>query len=64
MVLQINNHLKINLNKLNPNQTIQFSLDKTNNKIIEFIYQISNTEKIYLNRNVEKDIFNFSITSS
>ena len=54
---------KINLNKLNPNQTIQFSLDKTNNKIIEFIYQISNTEKIYLNRNVEKDIFSEEIIS-
>jgi len=54
---------KINLNKLNPNQTIQFSLDKTNNKIVEFIYQISNTEKIYLSRNIEKDIFSEEIIS-
>ena len=33
---------KINLNKLNTNQIIQFSLDKTNNKISEFTFQISN----------------------
>ena len=35
---------KINLNKLNTKQIIQFSLDKTNNKIEEFIYQTSNTQ--------------------
>mgnify|MGYP003985696791 FL=1 len=39
---------KINLNKLNSKQSIQFSLDQTNNKIKEFSFQISNTEKIYL----------------
>jgi len=52
---------KINLNKLNTKQIIQFSLDKTNNKITEFIYQISNTEKIYLKRNIQKDVFNEEI---
>ena len=52
---------KINLNKLNTKQVIQFSLDKTNNKITEFIYQISNTEKIYLKRNIQKDVFNEEI---
>ena len=35
----------INLNKLNTKQIIYFSLDKTNNKIVEFTYQISNTQK-------------------
>ncbi len=54
---------KINLNKLNTKQIIQFSLDKTNNKIDEFIYQISNTQKIYLKRNIEEDIFNKEILS-
>ena len=49
---------KINLNKLNTKQIIQFSLDKTNNKIEEFIYQTSNTQKIYLKRNVIGDNFN------
>ena len=52
---------KINLNKLNTKQVIQFSLDKTNNKITEFTYQISNTEKIYLKRNIQKDTFNEEI---
>ena len=58
-IIKIKNSLnkKVNLNKLNTKQIIQFSLDKTNNKIEEFIYQISNTQKIYLKRNVEKDSF-------
>ena len=43
---------KINLNKLNSKQSIQFSLDQTNNKIKEFSFQISNTEKIYLKKDV------------
>mgnify|MGYP003974329065 CR=1 FL=1 len=41
---------KINVNKLNTNQKIQISLDQTNNKIKEFIFHISNTEKIILLR--------------
>ena len=41
---------KINLNKLNTKQSILISLDQTNNKIDEFIFQISNTEKIFLKR--------------
>ncbi|WP_440933268.1 peptidoglycan DD-metalloendopeptidase family protein [Candidatus Pelagibacter sp.] len=54
---------KINLNKLNTKQIIQFSLDKTNNKIEEFIYQISNTQKIYLKRNSKGDSFDKEIVS-
>ncbi len=54
---------KININKLNTKQTIQFSLDKTNNKIDEFTFQISNTQKIYLKRNTENDTFNEEILS-
>ena len=41
---------KVNINKLNTNQKIQIILDKTNNKIKEFVFQISNTEKIYLSK--------------
>ena len=52
---------KINLNKLNTKQTIQFSLDKTNNKINEFSIQVSNTQKINLIRNIETDNFNDEI---
>ena len=54
---------KVNLNKLNTKQIIQFSLDKTNNKIVEFTYQVSNTKKIYLKRSIEKDNFNEEILS-
>ena len=47
---------KININKLNTNQKIQITIDQTNNKIKEFIFEISNTEKIYLSReNANKD---------
>ena len=52
---------KVNLNKLNTKQSIQINLDQTNNKIKEFVFQISNTEKIYLKRNVNKNIFSQEI---
>ena len=52
---------KVNLNKLNTQQIINFSLDRTSNKITEFTYQISNTQKIVLIRNVENDNFNKEI---
>jgi len=52
---------KININKLNTNQKIQITLDQTNNKIKEFIFQISNTEKIYLSKNSEDIKFNKKI---
>ena len=51
------------INKLNTKQIIQFSLDKTNNKISEFTFQISNTQKIFLERNIENDKFNEEILS-
>ena len=54
---------KVNLNKLNTKQQIQFSIDKTNNKIEEFVYQISNTQKIYLKRNLVNDNFDNEILS-
>ena len=44
---------KINLNKLNVNQKFQFTIDQTNSLIKEFIFQVSNTEKIYLTREKE-----------
>ena len=49
---------KFNIDKLNTNQKIQIVLDKTNNKIKEFIFQISNTEKIYLSKNIGDLKFN------
>ena len=49
-ILEIKESLikKVNINKLNTNQRIQIIVDQTNNKIKEFIFQISNTEKIFL----------------
>ena len=52
---------KINLNKLNTNQILQFSLDKTINKINEFSFQFSNTQKINLKRDYKNDGFNEEI---
>ncbi len=48
---------KINLNRLNINQKIKFTLDQSQNVIKDFVFQISNTEKIYLTKNVESDEF-------
>ena len=64
-ILKIKNSLKdkVNLNKLNTKQIIQFNLDKTNNKISEFVYQTSNTQKIFLKRNIESDKFKEEIIS-
>jgi murein DD-endopeptidase MepM/ murein hydrolase activator NlpD len=52
---------KININKLNTNQKIQITLDQTNNRINEFIFQISNTEKINLSRKDYDTKFNQEI---
>jgi murein DD-endopeptidase MepM/ murein hydrolase activator NlpD len=52
---------KFNINNLNTNQRIQIVLDQTNNKIKRFIFQISNTEKIYLSKNSEESKFNEKI---
>ena len=54
---------KVNLNKLNTKQTIHFSLDKTNDKVTEFTYQISNKQKILLKRNIEMDTFSEELLS-
>ena len=63
MFIKENLSKKVNLNRLNTKQSIQISLDQTNNKIKEFIFQISNTEKIYLKRNIEEDKFTQEILS-
>ncbi len=64
-ILKIKNSLKdkVNLNKLNTKQIIQINLDKTSNKISEFVYQTSNTQKIFLKRNIESDKFKEEILS-
>ena len=47
----------MDFNKLNTKQIIEFSLDKTTNKIEEFSFQVSSTQKINLTRNLENDNF-------
>ena len=52
---------KINIDKLNTNQKIQISLDQTNNTIKEFIFHVSNTERIVLSRKDQETKFNQKI---
>ena len=52
---KINN--KVNLNKLNTNQKIHFTIDQTDNSIQEFIFQISNKERIILTQDTAKKNF-------
>ena len=52
---------KINLNRLNTNQKIYLTIDQSNNKVKDFIFQISNKERILLTRNEKKDNFNQEI---
>ena len=47
----------VNINKLNTNQSLDFTIDQSNNQIKEFTFQISNTEKIYLTKNDKADDF-------
>ena len=48
---------KINLNNLNTNQKIFFTIDQTNDSIKEFLFQISNKEKIILTQDLENKNF-------
>ena len=52
---------KININRLKTNQQIQLIIDQKNNLVKEFIFKISNTEKIYLTRDLETNDFNQKI---
>ena len=52
---------KVNLNKLNTNQKLYFTIDQSSNQIKEFIFQLSNKERILLSRDNEKDKFDQKI---
>ena len=52
---------KVNIDKLNTNQKIYFVIDQSNNKIKEFYFQISNTEKILLTRKKQNQDFSQEI---
>ena len=48
---------KINLNNLNTNQKIFFTIDQTNDSVKEFLFQISNKEKIILTQDLKNKNF-------
>ena len=52
---------KINLNRLNTNQKIYLTINQSNNNIKDFIFQVSNKERILLTRNDEENNFNQEI---
>jgi len=52
---------KINLNKLNTDQKIYLTIDQSNNNIKDFMFQISNKERILLTRNENENDFNQEI---
>ena len=49
---------KVNLNKLRTNQKINLTIDQSKNSIKEFIFQISNKERIVLTQDLENKNFN------
>ena len=52
---------RVNLNKLNTNQKIFLTINQSNNSIKDFIFQISNKERVLLTRNEGENIFNQKI---
>ena len=52
---------KVNLNRLNTNQKILFTIDQNDNSIKEFIFQISNKERIILTQDTENKSFSQEI---
>jgi murein DD-endopeptidase MepM/ murein hydrolase activator NlpD len=62
-ISEIRNQLsqKINLNKLNTSQRVNFTIDQIDNSIKEFIFQVSSTEKIYVTKDLITNKFNQTI---
>ena len=62
-IQEIKNKLskKTNINKLSKDQKIEFTIDQSSNLVKEFIFKVSNKEKIYLNRDTKTDKFNQKI---
>ena len=62
-IIEIKKNLskKINLNRLNTNQKIQFTIDQSNNLIREFVFQVSSSERVFLKRDLINNKFNQEI---
>ena len=56
-VLKKNLKKKVNVDKLKTNQKIFLTIDQSENSVKEFIFQISNKEKIVLTKNLGNQIF-------
>ena len=54
-ILKIKLSEKVNLNKLNTNQKIYITIDQSTNEIKDFIFKISNKERILLSKNDNND---------
>ena len=52
---------RIDINKLNTNQKIFLTINQSDNSIKDFIFQISNKERVLLTRNEGENIFNQEI---
>ena len=48
---------KVNLNKLKTNQKLFLTIDQSENSIKEFIFQVSNKERIVLTKNLDNQVF-------
>ncbi len=56
-ILKKNLNKKVNLNKLKTNQKIFLTIDQSENSIKEFIFQVSNKERIVLTKNYNNQVF-------
>tara|TARA_B100001027_G_scaffold103797_1_gene71412 strand:+ start:259 stop:1551 length:1293 start_codon:yes stop_codon:yes gene_type:complete len=52
---------KVNLNRLNTNQKIYFTIDQTDNSVKDFAFQISSKERVILTRDLKEGSFNQEI---
>ena len=52
---------KVNLNRLNTNQKIYFTIDQTDNSVKDFTFQISSKERIILTKDLKEGSFNQEI---
>ena len=48
---------KVNLNKLKTNQKLFLTIDQSENSIKEFIFQVSNKERVVLTKNLDNQVF-------
>ena len=56
-ILKSNLKKKVNVNKLKTNQKIFLTIDQSENSVKEFIFQISNKERIVLTKNLSNQVF-------